>query len=102
MVGTDIRRRFLRWKAFVEMKRVEKRNAAAAEHVRVAETLRGEAKELAAVHERAARKSGQRSEAAPQAHSWPRQHSRRFEADASWGGRPLVQCLWMASLAAVA
>ena len=64
MVGTDIRRRFLRWKAFVEMKRVEKRNAAAAEHVRVAETLRGEAKELAAVHERAARKSGQRSEAA--------------------------------------
>ena len=64
MVGTDIRRRFMRWKGFVEMKRAEKRKAAAAEHVRVAETLRGEAKELAAEHERATRKSGQRSEAA--------------------------------------
>ena len=64
MVGTDIRRRFMRWKGFVDMKRVEKRKAAAAEHVRVAETLRGEAKELAAEHERATRKSGQRSEAA--------------------------------------
>ena len=31
MVGTDIRRRFMQWKAFLEMKRVEKRQAAAVE-----------------------------------------------------------------------
>ena len=65
MVGSDIRRRLMRWKAFVEMRRVEKREAVAAEHVRVAEVLRGEAEALATARETAARKSEElRSEAA--------------------------------------